>query len=62
MQFIAPQQVLPAVAKSMLPAKVETNESKVVEMRLIAIIPPKVSGLNRPVDPEDLGNNVDVFV
>ena len=65
MRFIKPQETLPVLRGSMLPANVQPSLPAIVEpvvARLIAVIPPKVSGPKGPVDPEALGNNVDLFV
>jgi hypothetical protein len=61
MKFIKPRDMLPAVVETMELAVVPAEE--VVYAKLIAVIPPKVSRRDerRRVEPEDLGNNVDVF-
>ena len=63
MEFTGPKETLPVVRKEagvpMLSMKVVSG---VCYMKLIAVIPPKVSDCHRSVDPEDLGNSVDVYV
>jgi hypothetical protein len=59
MKFIKPRDMLPAVVETMELAVVPAEE--VVYAKLIAVIPPKVSDRRGSVDPEDLGNKVDVF-
>lgn len=62
MRFKKPQETLPMVVDETLVVTkdVVVYESKVI-CRLIAVIPPKVSGRRGPVDEDDLGNNLDIY-
>jgi hypothetical protein len=59
MRFVQPKEMLPMVVEERELAVVKAKE--VTYAKLIAVIPPKVSGRRRPVEPEDLGNKVDLF-
>jgi hypothetical protein len=62
MRFVEAKEMLPALITEEACTDLVVVEEKPIQLKFIAAIPHKVSGVKKPVDSGSLGKHINVYV